>query len=243
MAKKEEKKQKDESGVKVEEEKKVEGAVSSKKTQAKEPKKNAPKKLKPKKRSRLYEKIYTDFDKNKKYSLDDAIELAQKKSYSKFDGTVTLDIRINKLKGDESVRGIVKLPHAVAKKMEIALTSEELIEKIKKGIVDFDILLATSEQMPELAKVAKILGPRGLMPNPKDGTVVDDPKKAKEELAQMARYRADAHYNIHVAIGKTSWDKKKLAENVNAVLKALAKYKKNTVVLSPTMGPGVRVDV
>jgi large subunit ribosomal protein L1 len=97
--------------------------------------------------------------------------------------------------------------------------------------------------MPKLAQVAKILGPRGLMPNPKDGTVVDDVEKAQRELSEMARYRADAQRNIHIAVGKVSWDGKKIVENVETVLKALAKYKKDTIVLSPTMGVGVRVEV
>ncbi len=211
------------------------------KTVKKTKKKTVPKK--DKKRSKKYIGVISEFDRNKKYLLAEAAELAQKTSYSKFDGTITLDIRLSKLKSDESIRGTVKLPHGIDKKIRVAIASEDLIEKIKQGTVDFAVLLATPQMMQKLAQVAKILGPRGLMPNPKDGTVVEDVEKAEKELSEMARYRADAQRNIHIVVGKVSWDSKKIVENVEAVFRALAKYKKDTIVLSSTMGVGVKVDM
>lgn len=211
-----------------------------------EPKKAKAKKVKvkkPKQRSKKYQTAVSDIDKNKKYPLTDAVELVKKTSYSKFDGSISLDIRLGKLKSDESIRGTVKLPHGIDKKLRIVVSSEELIEKIKKGEIDFDVILSTPQDMPKLAQVAKILGPKGLMPNPKDGTVVDDPEKAKKEMSEMARYRADAFRNVHVMVGKVSWDSKKIEENVQAILKALARFKKDTIVVSATMGPGVKVEV
>ncbi len=205
-------------------------------------KKKTTKSVKPKKRSKKYIEIVGDFDKNKRYPLEEAVELVKKLSYSKFDGTISVDVRLSKLKSDESVRGTIRLPNGIEKKMNIAIADEDLIEKIKKGEIGFDILLATPQMMPKLAQVAKILGPRGLMPNPKDGTVVDDPDKARGEMAEMARYRADAQRNIHITIGKVSWESKKLVENIKVALKGLGKYKKDTVAISPTMGPGIKIE-
>lgn len=201
------------------------------------------KSTKSKKRSRKYLSVASGFDKMRKYSLEEAVELVKKTSYSKFDGTISLDINLSKSKADESIRGTLKLPYGVEKKEKIAVANDDLIEEVKKGKIDFDILLATPEMMPKLAQIAKILGPKGLMPNPKDGTVVDDPDKAQKQMSEMARYRADAQRNLHITVGKVSWDAKKIAENVKAVLKALTKYKKNTVTLSATMGIGVKIDI
>ena len=220
-----------------------ETAQEANKAVKKQLKKRSSKPAKPKQRSKKYQTVIADIDKNKKYSFADAIELVKKTSYSKFDGSISLDIRLGKLKSDESIRGTVKLPHGIDKKLRIAVSSEELIEKIKKGEIDFDVILSTPQEMPKLAQVAKILGPKGLMPNPKDGTVVEDPEKAKKEMAEMARYRADAFRNVHVMVGKVSWESKKIEANVQAVLKALARFKKETIVLSPTMGPGVKVEI
>lgn len=210
------------------------------------PKKSKASKVKTKKskiRSKKYQTAISDFDKNNKYPLEEAVEIVKKTSYSKFDGTITLDIRLGKSKSDESIRGTVKLPHGIDKKLRIAIASEDLIEKIKKGEIDFDILLATPQEMPRLAQVAKILGPKGLMPNPKDGTVVEDPQKAKQEMAEMARYRADAFRNVHITVGKVSWDSKEIIENIQVVLKALIRFKKDTIAISATMGPGVKIEV
>lgn len=206
-------------------------------------KQNLQKSAASKKRSKKYLDVASNFDKTKKYSLKEAVELVKKTSYSKFDGTISLDINLSKSKADESIRGALKLPYGIEKKEKVAVANDNLIEEVKKGKIDFDILLATPEMMPKLAQIAKILGPKGLMPNPKDGTVVDDPDRAQKQISEMARYRADAQRNLHITVGKVSWDAKKITENVKAVLKALTKYKKNTVALSATMGVGVKIDI
>lgn len=218
-------------------------------------KKGTPKKVSKPKRSRAAKQTKTSvrskkytvsaqkFDRSKLYPLNEAVNLVKQASYSKFDGTVTLDLKLAKpKKGEDSIRGTIKLPHGTGKKLDVAIATDELIEKIKKGEDHFDILIATPATMPRLAQVAKILGPKGKMPNPKDGTVVDNPKAAQEELTLMARYRADLGRNLHIPVGKVSWESKKLEENVSAVLKALAHLKKESITLSPTMGPGIKID-
>jgi len=205
-------------------------------------------KARPKKK-KGHSKVYLDkagqIDRDKLYKLEEAVELVKKVSYSKFDGTVSLAIRVAKSKKtDEAIRGTIRLPHGTGKKIKIAVASEELIEEIKKGKTDFDLLVATPEMMPRLAQVAKILGPKGKMPNPKDGTVVDDPHSHLEELGEkIVRFRADAHRNVHIPVGRVSWSDEKLLDNIQAALKTLASEKKLSVTLSPTMGPGVRVEV
>ena len=247
MAKKEGKKENGQAARELEKvEEEVKDVNKREPEKSEKPKKSQAPKVKakkPKQRSKKYRTAVSDFAKNKKYLLEEAVEIVKRTSYSKFDGTITLDIRLGKLKSDESIRGTIKLPHGIDKKLRIAVASEDLIEEIKKGETDFDILLATPQEMPKVAQVAKILGPKGLMPNPKDGTVVEDPQKAQKELAEMARYRADAFRNVHITVGKVSWDSKKIVENIQAVLKALARFKKDTVAISATMGPGVKLEV
>jgi len=194
-------------------------------------------------RSKKYIASAQKFDHSKLYSLSEAVNLVKQISYSKFDATVTLNIKLSKpKKGEDSIRGAIKLPYGTGKKLEVAIATDELIEKIKNGEDNFDVLVATPDMMPKLAQVAKILGPKGKMPNPKDGTVVDDPKTAQEELALMARYRADSGRNLHIPVGKVSWEPKKLEENISAALKALAHLKKESITLSPTMGPGIKIE-
>jgi len=199
---------------------------------------------KPKSRSKNYIKTNEKIDKNKKYSLEDAVKLVKDLSYSKFDGTVSVDIKLERSKkSDDSIRGTIKLPHGTGKSLNVVIATEELVEKIKKGWTDFDILVASPEMMPKLAQVAKILGPKGKMPNPKDQTVSDNPEAAAEDLGgKVAKYRADSGKNIHLPVGKVSWDPSKLSENVAAVLKAISHLKKQSVTLSPTMGPGVKIE-
>ncbi len=193
-------------------------------------------------KSKKYQEIVKEFDKRKEYSVEDAIEQVKNHSYSKFDGTITLDIKLAKAKkGEEAIRGTIKVPNPTGKSQKVVIASEELIEQIKKGQTDFDILLTTPEMIPKLAQVAKILGPKGKMPNPKDGTVVADPAEAAKEIELTVRYRMDAGRNLHIAVGKVSHDSAKLVENTNAILKAIAHIKKESATFSPTMGPGVKI--
>lgn len=218
--------------------KKADTKKSTKQKQSKQAKKAKIVKTKSKK----YQEKSSDIDKRKEHTVEEAVELVKKTSYSKFDGTITLDIKLSKAKkGEEAVRGTIKLPHSSGKTQNVAIVTEELIEEIKKGKTDFDTLLTTPEMMPKLAQVAKILGPKGKMPNPKDGTVVADPEEAAKEIGLTVRYRMDAGRNLHIAVGKVSHDSAELAENVKAILKALAHIKKDSATLSPTMGAGVKI--
>jgi len=232
---------------KADEKIKVEKEVEQPKGEKVSQPKTSKTKARPKKK-RGYSKAYLDkaglIDTGKLYKLEEAIGLVKKVSYGKFDGTISLAIRIAKSKKtDEAIRGTIRLPHGTGKKIKVAVASEELIEQIKKGKTDFDLLVATPEMMPRLAQVAKILGPKGKMPNPKDGTVVDDPHSHLEELGEkIVRFRADAHRNVHIPVGRVSWADEKLLDNIQAALKTLASEKKLSVTLSPTMGPGVKVE-
>ncbi len=198
---------------------------------------------KPKTRSKQYLKRAEKLD-HKVHPLSEAIDAVKEMSYSKFDGTISLAIRIEKSKkAEDAPRGTIRLPHGTGKALKVEIATEEMIEKIKKGETDFDILVATPEIMPQLGAVAKILGPKGKMPNPKDGTVVEDPKKAIEDLkSNIVRYRSDSGNNFHLPIGKVSWDKAKLEENLKTVFKSFARFKIASATLSATMGPGIKVE-
>lgn len=212
---------------------------------AEKPKKKAVKKAKANRvRSKKYQGNASLVDPNKKYSIAEAIELIKKTSYSKFDGTVSLSIKLEKAKkGDDQIRGTIKLPHGTGKVQKIEIATDELIEKIKNGYSEFDILIATPAMMPKLAQVAKILGPKGKMPNPKDGTVTENPADIIGDLSEnIARYRTDAGRNVHIPVGKVSWEETKLSENIQAILKNLLKFKKISITLSPTMGQSARID-
>lgn len=212
---------------------------SEKKSQTKQSKKVQ------KKRSKKYVDAKSSVDLGKTYPVDEALELLKTVSYAKFDATVNLAIHLEKSKKaqEESLRGVIKLPYGTGKKLKVVVASDEVIEAIKKNQIDFDTLIASPAMMPRLAQVAKILGPKGKMPNPKDGTVVDKPEDAVFDLSEnIARYRADVGRNIHVAVGKISWDKDKLSQNIQTIIKALAHLKKSSVTLSTSMSPGVRLD-
>lgn len=237
-------------GAEPEEEKKPEKEVKEKEVKKAEPEKpkvvKEEKFTKPavvKRRGKKWQKAISEVDKNKTYSLDEAIELVKKTSYSSFDGSVELHIRL-KPKKNQTVRGSLELPHGTGKKRKVEVFSDDLLEKIQKGKIDFDILLARPADMPKLAKVAKILGPRGLMPNPKSGTIVENPKEAMEKFkGGLIEYKADTGNIVHQNIGKVSWEKKKLEENALALISELKRYNPISITISATMGPGIRVEV
>lgn len=182
-------------------------------------------------------------DKNKTYSLEEALELVKKTSYTKFDGSVDVHVSLTPSKKNEDViRGTVVLPHGTGRERRVIIIDDAMIEKIEKGWLDFDVAVATPEMMPKLAKLAKILGPKGLMPNPKAGTVTPDAAKAAEELkGGRVEYKTDTLGNIHQGIGKVSWANTKLAENFQALIAVLPKNRIKSVTVAPTMGAGVKV--
>ncbi len=202
------------------------------------------KKAKIKVRSKRYVEVMKLVDKEKLYPLTDAISLVKQTTLTKFDGTVELHVSLNPLSlGDKKdYRTAVSLPHGTGKEVRVAIADDKIVAEIEAGKINFDILVAHPTMMAKLAKVARVLGPRGLMPNPKTGTVSPDPEKRAKELSsgQVNLKTEPGNPLIHMPIGKVSFEDKKIAENIKAVLKALG-TKVAKVTLSATMGPGVKV--
>lgn len=204
------------------------------------------KKVKVKIRSKRYQEVMGMVDKKKLYPLTDAVSLVKQTSLTKFDGTVELHINLNPLSLGEKkdYRTSVSLPHGTGKEVRVAIADDAILAEIEAGKINFDILVAHPQMMPKLAKVARILGPRGLMPNPKTGTVSPDPdKRAKELTSGEVNIKTEpGNPIIHMGIGKVSFPDKDIADNVKAVLAAIGS-KVAKVSLSATMGPGVKVQI
>lgn len=208
----------------------------------------------------------------REYTLEEAVDILKENSFVKFDETVEMAINlgVDTRKSDQVVRSTVILPHGTGKPVRVLVFAkgekekeareagadyvgaEDLIEKIQQGWLEFDRSIATPDMMSQVGKLGKILGPRGLMPNPKLGTVTFDVARAvKEAKAGKIEYRTDKGGVVHVPIGKISFDKEKLVENAIAVLKSVIRAKPPTskgkyikkVVLSSTMGPGLKIDI
>ena len=213
-------------------------------------------------------------DRTKAYTREEAMELVKKTSTSKFDGSVEIAVRLNvdTKKTDQQVRGALVLPNGTGKtKRVLVLTKnaeqakaakdagadfvgeQDLVDKIQKeNWLDFDIIIATPEMMPLLGKLGKVLGPRGLMPNPKTGTVTTDTVKAIDDVKKgRIEYKTDSYGNVHAIIGKVSFDTDKLVENFNAFMDVIRKSKPTTakgqfiknVSVASTMGPGIKIDL
>jgi large subunit ribosomal protein L1 len=210
-------------------------------------------------------------DRSQAYTAVEAIELAKKTSTVKFDATVEAAFRlgVDPKKADQQIRGAVVLPNGTGKTQRVLVFAKgeklkeaeaagadyvgdaEYITKIQQGWFDFDVIVATPDMMGEVGKLGRVLGPKGLMPNPKTGTVTFDVTKAVNEIkAGKVEYRVDKSGNIHVPIGKVSFEDNKLVENFNTIFETMMKvkpaaakgtYMKN-VTISTTMGPGVKVD-
>ncbi len=203
----------------------------------------------PVQRSKRYEEVVGKIDATKEYTLNEAIDLVKATANTKFDGSVELHIHLTAKKGkkgaeDEYMRGMINLPHGLGKSRSVVILDEDKIEAIAKtGVVDFDIALATPAMMSKLGKIAKTLGTKGKMPNPKSGTVTDKPEEVKKEIeAGRVEYRQDATRNIHQMIGKVSTESDKLADNARAVMQSFTKNRVASVWLTSTMGPSVRVE-
>lgn len=204
------------------------------------------KKVKVKVRSKRYQEVMGMVDKTKLYPLTDAIGLIKKTSLTRFDGTVELHVNLNPLSLGEKkdYRTSVNLPHSTGKEVRVAIADEKIIAEIEAGKINFDVLVAHPQMMPKLAKVARVLGPRGLMPNPKTGTVSPDPDKRAKELSsgQVNIKTEPGNPIIHMGIGKVSFPDIDIADNVKAVLDAIGS-KVAKVSLSSTMGPGVKIQI
>ncbi len=195
----------------------------------------------PKARSKKYLEAKKKFDNVKIYSANEAIKLVKETSYSKFDGTIELHIIVKKA----GITAQIALPHQAGKTKKIEIASDETVEKLKNGKIDFDVLVATTEMMPKLVPFARLLGPKGLMPNPKNGTLVPDAKKAQDFSAGTVTLKTEKEAPlIHTVIGKVSQDPKELAENLEAIFKAFGGGKQiDKAFIKATMGPSVKVKV
>jgi large subunit ribosomal protein L1 len=220
------------------------------------------------KRGKKYKALKDKVDRQKYYSLAEAVDLAKSTSYTKFDGTVEIATQVN-YKSLQNVRGTVSLPHGTGKKVRVLVFCKgdkqteaknagadfvgdmDLIEKVSGGWTDFDACVATPDMMKEVGKLGPVLGRKGLMPKPKAGTVTTDVAKAINELKSgKIEYRPDKGGVIHLGIGRVSFDSKKIVENITTVIATLLKdkpsdakgdYIKNLAVTT-TMGLGVKID-
>ena len=225
------------------------------------------------KRSKRYVSNLEKLDKNKAYSAIEAVKLVKETSNAKFDSTieVAMNLNLDTKKDDQQLRGAVVLPNGTGKTKRILVLAKgdqakaakeagadfvgdlDMIQKIEKeSWFDYDVIIATPEMMPMLGKIGKLLGPKGLMPNPKTGTVTMDTAKAIEETKKgKVNYRTDSFGNVHGIVGKASFDDAKLVENLKAFVEAIMKVKPSTVKgayvknvsISSTMGPGVKIDL
>ncbi len=220
------------------------------------------------KKGKKYTSALAKVDPTKQYSLEEAAKLVKETSTVKFDATIDVSLRLNvdPKQADQQVRGTLILPHGNGKtKKVLAITDkteeakaagadlvggQEMIDKISQGWFDFDVIVATPNMMPVIGKVARVLGPKGLMPNPKTGTVNPDIARAVKEIkAGKVEYRVDKEANMHVSIARVSFDEKKIYENLEALIDAVIKarpvavkgtYVKNAVIHT-TMGPAIHI--
>ncbi len=231
---------------KVEKEEKIPDS-EEKKSKGKGKKKKNADEAQVKTRSKRYLEIVKLVDAKKMYSLKEAVALVKKTSLTKFDGTVEIHINLNPatLGEKKDIRGQVSLPHGTGKKINVVVASDAILAEIEAGKITFDILVAHPSMMPKLAKFARTLGPKGLMPNPKNGTVTADVEKRVKELSQgQINYKTEPDNPIiHMAVGKVSFTDKQLEENISAIFTSVGKGKIARATLTSTMGPGIKLAV
>ncbi len=224
-----------------------------------------------KKLAKRYKKLVDGYDRKDTYSFEDAVKLVKNNASAKFDESfeVAMNLGVDPRKADQLVRGTVSLPHGIGKKVNVLVLArapkdkealdagadyaglDEYIEKIKGGWTDIDVIVATPDVMGEVGKLGRILGPRGLMPNPKSGTVTFEVAKAVEEVkAGKIEYRVDKTGNVQASVGKCSFDADKLADNLKVFYASVMKAKPvsakgkyiKSMFISSTMGPSVRIN-
>ncbi len=225
------------------------------------------------KKGKKYLEAVSKVDKTKVYTLDEAVKLVKETSVSKFDGSVEIAMRLNldTRKSDQQLRGAIVLPNGTGKEKKVLVIAKgdnakaakeagadyvgdtDMLEKIEKeNWLDFDVMIATPDMMPLLGKLGKVLGPKGLMPNPKTGTVTTDVKKAVSDVKKgRVEYKTDSYGNVHALVGKVSFTEEALMENIKAFVAVILKSKPSVVkgvyvknvALSTTMGPGIKLDI
>jgi large subunit ribosomal protein L1 len=223
------------------------------------------------KRGKKYREVAAKIDRTKLYVLEEAVPLLKQSAIAKFDETIELsaNLGVDPRHADQQVRGTVVLPHGTGKAVRVLILArgekekegmeagadyvgaDEYIPKLREGWMDVDVIIATPDLMGEVGKLGRILGPKGLMPNPKSGTVTFDVAKAvKDVKAGKIEYRVDKGSNIHVPVGKMSFSQEKILENVRVLVTELLRAKPSgskgkymkSISLSPTMGPSIRLD-
>ncbi len=225
------------------------------------------------KRGRKYLEAAEKVDRNKLYSRDEAVQLIKETAYTKFDPTVEVhfNLGVDPRKAEQMVRDVVVLPHGLGKTVKILVFAEgedatiakeagadyiadpDTMKKIQGGWVDFDVAIAVPTQMGNVGRLGRVLGPRGLMPNPKAGTVVpgqDLPRVIEESRAGRVEFRVDKTGNLHAPIGKASFSAEQLGENMRALFEAILRNKPdglkgpfvNRIAVANTMGPGIKID-
>ena len=225
------------------------------------------------KKGKKYLEAVSKVDKTRVYTLDEAVKLVKETSVSKFDGSVEIAMRLNldTRKTDKQLRGAIVLPNWTGKEKKVLVIAKgdnakaakeagadyvgdtDMLEKIEKeNWLDFDVMIATPDMMPLLGKLGKVLGPKGLMPNPKTGTVTTDVKKAVSDVKKgRVEYKTDSYGNVHALVGKVSFTEEALMENIKAFVAVILKSKPSVVkgvyvknvALSTTMGPGIKLDI
>jgi large subunit ribosomal protein L1 len=225
------------------------------------------------KRGKKYLEAASKIEKGKAYSVEEAVKLVKETKVAKFDESIELVLRLNldTKKADQQLRGATVLPHGIGKTKRVLVLArgakateaknagadyvgdQDLIDKIaNENWFEFDTMIATPDMMPALGKIGRVLGPKGLMPNPKTGTVTMDVAKAVEDVKKgRVEYRTDSFGNVAVIVGKESFDANKLVENINSFIALINKTKPSTVKgkymlnvsISSTMGPGIKIDV
>jgi large subunit ribosomal protein L1 len=224
-------------------------------------------------KGKKYKNSISKIDRNKAYNVEEAIKLVKETSTSKFDETVEIAIRLNVdvKKAEQQLRGAIVLPHGTGKSKKVLVVAkgdkakdaekagadyvgeQDILHKIEsENWMDFDVIISTPDMMPALGKLGKILGPKGLMPNPKVGTVTLDVVKAVEDIKKgKVEYKTDSFGNVHAILGKSSFDENKLIENLKTFVEVIMKSKPSIVKgdyvknisISSTMGPGIKLDL
>lgn len=227
--------------------------------------------MKLKNRGKKYQEAVKLVDRSKLYDIEEAVQLLKKTATAKFDETVEVAFRlgVDPRKADENIRGAVVLPHGTGKTQRVLVFAkgekikeaeaagadyigdQDIINKINDGWFDFDVVVATPDMMAEVGKLGRVLGPKGLMPNPKTGTVTFDVEKAVKDIkAGKVEYRVDKAGNVHVPIGKVSFDDQKIIENFETIVDTIIKAKPQsskgtylkTIAITSTMGPGIKIN-